>query len=159
MAVKPARRPAGRRESATASQPQAIRYIETSALLAALLEADAAARRSLRVRGALVTSRLTFAEAQRGLLRARQGGRLTAEQERACLRALSRLRARCTTVAVTEEVLGLAGRPFPVEPIRTLDALHLATVAITADAPQFATVITRDERVRANALAAGYAVE
>jgi hypothetical protein len=37
--------------------------------------------------------------------------------------------------------------------------VHLATVAAVTDAPQFATVITRDERVRSNALAAGYVVE
>jgi predicted nucleic acid-binding protein len=128
-------------------------------LLAALLEGDGAARKSLRARGTLVTSLLTFTEARRALVRARNGGRLTAQQERSALRALSRLRARCTTVAVTEAILDIAGRPFPVEPIRTLDAVHLATVAAIADAPQFATVITRDERVRSNALATGYVVE
>jgi hypothetical protein len=35
----------------------------------------------------------------------------------------------------------------------------LATVALAADAPELATVITRDARVRANAIALGYAVE
>jgi predicted nucleic acid-binding protein len=149
----------GRRAPPATAQPEAVRYIETSALLAALLEGDAAARKSLRARGTLVTSLLTFAEARRSLVRARHGGRLTAEQERSALRALSRLRARCTTIAVTDEILGIAGRPFPAEPIRTLDAVHLATVAAVTDAPQFATVITRDERVRSNALAAGYVVE
>ena len=46
-------------------------------------------------------------------------------------------------------------------PLTTADllAVHLATVAAVTDAPQFATVITRDERVRSNALAAGYVVE
>lgn len=159
VASKPATRPARARKPASGTEPQAIRYIETSALLAALLEADAEARKSLRVRGVLVTSMLTFTEARRGLVRARHTGRLTADQERAALRALSRVRARCTTVAVTEEILNLAGRPFPVEPVRTLDALHLATIAVASDAPQFATIITRDDRVRSNALAAGYTIE
>ena len=81
--------------------------------------------------------------ARRGLVRARHGGRLTAEQERSALRALSRLRKRSTTVTVTDAILEIAGRPFPAEPIRTLDAVHLATVAAVAEAPQFATVITR----------------
>jgi hypothetical protein len=62
-------------------------------------------------------------------------------------------------VAVTEDVLARSGRPFPVEPVRTLDAIHLATVALAADAPELATVMTRDARVRANAVALGYAVE
>lgn len=85
--------------------------------------------------------------------------RLTADQERAALRAVARLRARCIVVAVTDEVLVGAGRPFPVEPVRTLGAMHLATVALAADAPELATVITRGTRVHANALAIGYAVE
>lgn len=149
----------GRPAPSAAAELQTVRYIETSALLAALLEGDAAARKSLRAPGMLVTSALTFAEAFRGLVRARHGGRLTAQQERLALRALSRLRKRCTTVAVTDAILEIAGRPFPVEAIRILDAVHLATVAAVAEAPQFATVITRDVRVRANASAAGYVVE
>ena len=149
----------GRRSPPAVAQLEAIRYVETSALLAALLEGDAAARKSLRARGTLVTSLLTFAETRRGLVRARHDGRLTPAQERSALRALSRLRARCTTIAVTNEILDLAGRPFSAEPVRTLDAVHLATVATITDAPQFMTVITRDKRVRSNASAAGYVVE
>jgi predicted nucleic acid-binding protein len=145
--------------TAAPGEADAIRYVETSAVLAALLEGDAAARRSLRRRGTLVTSALTFAETRRGLVRARHGARVTADQERAALRAVARLRARCIVVAVTGDVLARAGQPFPAEPVRTLDAMHLATVALAADAPAFATVITRDARVRANALAIGYAVE
>jgi hypothetical protein len=148
-----------RTRTAAGSVATEIRYIETSALLAALLEGDAAARRSLRRRGALITSALTFVEARRGLVRARHDARLTADQERAALRGVARLRARCIVVAVTEDVLARSGRPFPVEPVRTLDAIHLATVALAADAPELATVMTRDARVRANAVALGYAVE
>jgi hypothetical protein len=151
---------ASRRESAAARGDfETIRYVETSAVLAALLEGEVAARRSIRRRGVLVTSALTYAEAQRGLVRARHAGRLTVDQERAALRALARLRARCVVIAVTDQVLARAGQPFPAEPVRTLDAMHLATVDLAADAPQLATVITRDARVRANALAIGCAVE
>jgi hypothetical protein len=154
--------PTGTSKLAGAGAPgeiDTIRYVETSAVLAALLEGDAAARSSLRRRGVLVTSTLTFAEARRGLVRARHAARLAADTERAALRALSRLRARCVVVAVTDEVLARTGQPFPVEPVRTLDAMHLATVILAADAPQLATVITRDARVRANALAIGCTVE
>jgi hypothetical protein len=49
-------------------------------------------------------------------------------------------------------------RPFPIEPIRTFDAIHLATAASLGEAPQLVTVITRDERVARNARALGYAV-
>lgn len=36
---------------------------------------------------------------------------------------------------LTERVLARARLPFPVEPIRTLDALHLATAAVFFEAP------------------------
>jgi len=55
-------------------------------------------------------------------------------------------------------VLARARRPFPVEPIRTLDAVHLATTELLGEAPQFVTILTRDARVRENARALGYVV-
>jgi predicted nucleic acid-binding protein len=56
-------------------------------------------------------------------------------------------------------VLDRARRPFPVEPIRTLDAVHLATAELLGEAPPLVTIVTRDERVRKNAEALGYRVE
>jgi predicted nucleic acid-binding protein len=126
-------------------------------LLAALLEQDVAAQNAIRATGRHVTSALTLAEANRGVVRARVGGRLTAEQERRAIRALRTFARRCDLVAVTDAVLERAGRPFPIEPIRTLDAIHLATADALGDAPQFVTVVTRDLRVRDNAKALGFA--
>ena len=62
-------------------------------------------------------------------------------------------------VAVTADTLARVGRPFPVEPIRTLDAIHLATAEVLGESPQLVTIVTRDARVRVNARALGYAVE
>ena len=134
-----------------------IRYIETSALLSALLEQDSDARRELRAAGHRVTSALTVAESYRAIVRARVTGRLDDAQERAVVRALQTFFARCDLVAVTDEVLTRAGRPFPEEPIRTLDAIHLATADILGDPPPLVTIVTRDARVRENARALGYA--
>lgn len=148
------------RGTAAAAGAPAIRYAETSGVLAALLEGDVAARREIRRRtGTLVTSALTFAEAKRALVRARQAGTLQSVHERSALRALTRLQARCTVVAVSDDILAAAGRPFPVEPVRTLDAIHLATIAAVSDAPQLTAVISRDHRVCANAEALGYVVD
>jgi predicted nucleic acid-binding protein len=135
-----------------------FRYIESSALLAALLEHDAAALKALRADGRRVTSALTFAEGSRALIRARIAGRVTPDEERAALRALQTFERRCAVVAVTDAVLTRAGRPFPVEPIRTLDAIHLATAELLGETPQLVTLVTRDDRVRKNARALGYAV-
>ncbi len=127
-------------------------------MLAALLEQDAAAIRALRAPGRRVTSALTFAEAYRALLRARMAGRLTPVQVRAARRALAALERRCTVLAVSDAVLARAGRPFSVEPIRTLDAIHLATAELLGSTPTLLTILTRDDRIRDNAMALGYLV-
>lgn len=74
------------------------------------------------------------------------------------VRALQTFFARCDIVAVTSEVLTRAGRPFPVEPVRTLDAVHLATAEILGEPPPLVVIVTRDARVRDNAVALGYAI-
>jgi predicted nucleic acid-binding protein len=111
---------------------------------------------ALRAGDRLVTSGLTFAESARAVVRARVTGRLTPEQERAALRALRTFERRCDVIAVSDAVLQRAGRPFPVEPIRTLDAIHLATAELLGEPPQLVNILTRDVRVRDNAKALGY---
>jgi predicted nucleic acid-binding protein len=136
-----------------------MRYIESSALVAALLEHDVEALKSLRARPRPITSALTLAEAARAIVRARVGERLTPNQEGAAVRALRRFERRCYVVAVTDDVLTRVRRPFPVEPVRTLDAVYLATVESLGEPPQLMSIVTRDHRVRENAKALGYVVE
>jgi hypothetical protein len=114
------RTPRRARAGGTSSQHQiaaadaTVRYMESSALVVALLERDTAKLRKI----------------PRGFI-----------------------------VDVDRAVLDRVRRPFPVEPIRTLDAIHLATVELLGEAPQLITVVTRDERVGENARALGFAVE
>lgn len=138
---------------------ESMRYIESSALVAAVLEGDASAIASIRAQGQRVTSALTLAEASRAVLRARLSGRITAQQERAAMLTLQKFTQRCHVVSVTEAILAQVGRRFPVEPVRTLDAIHLATAEALGDPPALVTMITRDNRVRDNAIALGYPVE
>ena len=161
--AKRSRSPAARPSPPAATEPQttspSIRYIESSALVAALLERDGGARSAVQSnKGRRVTSALTLAETARAILRARVSGRLTAEQERASVQALRRFERRCYVVAVTDAVLARVRRPFPVEPIRTLDAVHLATAELLGEPPPLMTLVTRDSRIRENAEALGYAV-
>jgi predicted nucleic acid-binding protein len=160
--AKRSRRPRARLSTSAPAAPPigltGFRYIESSALVAALLERDADARSAVRTKGRRVTSALTLAEAARAILRARASGRLTAEQERASVLALRRFERRCYIVAVTDGVLARVRRPFPVEPVRTLDAVHLATMELLAEPPPLMTIVTRDDRVRDNAVALGYAI-
>ncbi len=159
MAKRSTRPSRSRRPITRPSPARGIRYIESSALLAALLERDSAARKAVRARGGRVTSALTLAEAARAIVRARVSGRLTPAKERAAIQALRVFERRCYVVAVTDSVLARAGQPFPIEPIRTLDAVHLATAELLGEPPQLVTMVTRDRRVKENAEALGYATE
>ena len=154
-----AKRSAKTAASASAAAAAGVRYIESSALVAALLEHDADALKSVRIRGRKVTSALTIAETARAILRARAAAWLTADEERLAVRALGRFERRCYLVTVTDAVLTRVRRPFPVEPIRTLDAVHLAATELLGEPPPLIVVVTRDARVRENAEALGYAVE
>ncbi|MSO51088.1 MAG: hypothetical protein CK533_04525 [Acidobacterium sp.] len=136
-----------------------LRYIESSALVSALLDEDESVRLAVRGDGQRFASALTLCEASRAILRARIEGRLSAEYERAALRRLRQFERRCEVVAISVPVLVRAARPFPVEPIRTLDAIHLATVEESGETPQLVTIVTRDRRIRENAIAMGYTVE
>jgi predicted nucleic acid-binding protein len=114
---------------------------------------------ALQADGRYVTSALTLAEAARAIIRARVAGRLTVAQEQAAVRGLRTFERRCFIVDVNSVVLARVGRPFPVEPIRTLDAVHVATAELLDEPPQLVTIVTRDARVRDNARALRYSVE
>jgi len=128
-------------------------------VVAALLDGDADARQAVEGEGRRFASALTFAESARAVLRARLAGQLDLNGERTILRRLRRVEQRCQVAAISDPVLARASRPYPVEPIRTLDAIHLATVEELGETPQLITIVTRDRRIRENALAMGYAVE
>ena len=161
MAKRSSRPPRAPRRAPRAVERAAvgILYVESSALVAALLEHDAEALKSLRARARQITSALTLAETARAIVRARIGERLTIDAERAAVRALRRFERRCYVVAVTDDVLARVRRPFPVEPVRTLDAVHIATVESLGEPPQLVAIVTRDHRVRENVQALGYSVE
>ena len=74
------------------------------------------------------------------------------------MRALRTFERRCFILDVDRAVLDRVRRPFPVEPIRTLDAVHLATAEVLGEAPPLVAIVTRDGRVRENAEALGYTV-
>lgn len=148
------RRPAKRAGEGVVS----FRYIETSALLCALLEQDVVAQRAVMDHGCRITSALTFAVATRVLIRARLRDRISADIERAARRWLSGLRRNCNVMNITASVLVRAGRPCPVEPSRTLDAIHLATAEEIGEPLLLISVATRDEGVRDNAQARGHSV-
>jgi hypothetical protein len=61
-------------------------------------------------------------------------------------------------VEVDQPVRDRAGEPFPVEPVRALDAIHLATCLELERAIGLISVLSVDERVRSNAVRLGFQV-
>lgn len=118
-------------------------YLDTSVALAHLLAEDRAPRASLWTQ-TLVASRLLEYEAwvrihSRGL------GRSHGEALRALL-------ARVAFLELAPEVLVRCLEPFPV-PVRTLDALHLASIEFLRDQHQEVALASYDERLLAAARA------
>lgn len=145
--------------SEAAAGGSTFRYVETSGLLAALLHLDRTADEALRGEGRRIASELTFVEALRVVVRRRVSGDLTASEARSVIRRLRTFKGRCDTVSMSESILQRVTRPFPVEPVRTLDAIHLATAELIDEQPQLVTIVTRDRRIRENAIALGFMVE
>lgn len=150
--------PAARVRETAPTAGARICYVESSALVASLLESDAAAIRAFTESGRLVASAMTFAESGRAIVRAMAAGRVAPGQAADLFRALAAFAAQCANMDVTTDVLARAARPFPVEPVRTLDAIHLATLDALRVPPHLVDVVTRDARVAANARALGYVV-
>jgi uncharacterized protein with PIN domain len=132
-------------------------YLETSAVLTWLFgEARAGEVRSEADAAELVaTSALTFAESERALVRAENEGLLRSADAQKLRGLLHRARAGWMVMAVSEEVLARTSRPFPVEPVRTLDAIHLATALAFMKALPDLRILSFDARILENARALG----
>ena len=57
---------------------------------------------------------------------------------------------------IAGDVIERARRPFPQEPIRTLDALHLSSALVARSALPGLELLSLDERIRDNARALGF---
>jgi predicted nucleic acid-binding protein len=133
-------------------------YAESSSVVAWLLgEPSAESVQSKLSSAALViASDLTLVECDRVLFRAALTGDLT-EAEAADRRAvLSRASAHWVVFRIDAEVVERARRPFPVEPIRTLDALHLSTALVVRSLVPELHLLSLDRRVRENGAAMGF---
>jgi predicted nucleic acid-binding protein len=137
-----------------------ISYAESSAVLAWLLgePSGALTREVLSRSDRVVSSAITAVECARGLARARQTGRLPRAEELAALRLLDVAESSWDLHSVSDRVLARARTGFPAEPVRTLDAIHLATAGLLHGELGGVTMVTLDERIRGNALGLGMEV-
>ena len=105
-------------------------------------------RQPLSEAGIVVASDLTLIECDRVLHRAAALGELT-EAEVADRRAhLATAVAHWHVLRIGPEVVDRARQPFPGDPIRTLDAIHLASVLVARSAVAGLELLSLDERIR-----------
>jgi predicted nucleic acid-binding protein len=125
-------------------------YAESSAVLAWLLGEDAAPRVRALLRGAelVVASDLTLLECDRVLIRAASLGE-TDEAMSADRRAhLNAAATHWHVLRLSPDIVHRARQPFPAEPIRTLDAVHLASALAARSAVPGIELLSLDDRVR-----------
>lgn len=133
-------------------------YAESSAVLAWLLgePAGEAVRRCLAEAERIVASDLTLVECDRALVRAERAGTI-AEAGAADRRAhLAAAAAHWDLLRLEAEPLERARRPFPEEPLRTLDALHLASALTARGALPGLALLSLDDRVRRSGRGLGF---
>jgi len=127
-------------------------YVETSALLAWLFGEPQGRAVKDRIDHAdrVASSMLTRLEAERACTRAEVAGLVTPADAQKLRGLLARTLRQWSLLAMTPPVLRRAGGRFPVEPVRPLDALHLASaLALLAPYPDLA-VLTLDVRISGN---------
>ena len=137
-----------------------ILYVESSAVLAWLLNEPGAPAvlQQLRAAERVCTSVLTGVECAQALTRARQMGRLSRVEELAAIQLLHTAEAGWDRFAMTDAVLARARAPYPNDPVRTLDALHIATALVLREHLGAVTILSLDDRIRASAAAQDFDV-
>lgn len=133
-------------------------YAESSAVLAWLLGQDRGDEVEEALAGAegVVASELTVVECERVLIRAWSTGLLPEAHHRDQSAYLARVVSHWTRFRMDDDVVERSRRPFPVEPIRTLDAVHLASALVARSAVPRLKLLTLDQRVRENAQRLGF---
>jgi hypothetical protein len=118
-----------------------------------------AVRRLLAEADIIVASDLTLIECDRVLLRAVALKELT-EAEAADRQAhLIEAAAHWHVLRIAGEIVDRARQPFPGDPIRTLDAIHIASLLVGRSAVVGLRLLSLDDRVRKAATRLGVAVE
>lgn len=137
-----------------------ILYAETSAVLQWLFNEPAGedALDLLRRARKVVCSRLTLVECRRAARRALTESRITETQQAELLGVLAQAAAHWAVLELSRDVAERAGARFPVEPIRTLDALHLASMTVLRESLPDLVILSTDGRIRDNGVQLGFEV-
>ena len=136
-------------------------YAESSAVLAWLLgeETGRSVREVLQHTELVMASDLTLVECDRVLIRAVTTGEIN-EAAGADRRAhLNAAASHWHLWRVSPSIVERARHPFSAEPIRTLDAIHLASALAVRSAVPRVELLTLDDRIRRAAKQLGFQVQ
>ena len=136
-------------------------YAESSAVLAWLLgeRSGHSVRDVLQHAELVLASDLTLVECDRVLIRAATIGEIgeaAAADRRAYLNAAA---SHWHVWRVSPDIVERARRPFPAEPIRTLDALHLASALAVRSAVPQTELLSLDDKIRRAGKQLGFHVQ
>lgn len=136
-------------------------YAETSAVVSWLLGEPSAnaAWRALRQAGKIFTSDLTLIECHRVLHRLTATGHLQVGDAAAVRSRLERCTEYWTIHRISPRVAERSQSGFPREPVRSLDAIHLATALLLRNVCPDLRILSLDRRIRANAAALDFVLE
>lgn len=132
-------------------------YLESSAVLSWLLDEPQAeqVRHTVDRAETVLTATLTPVESNRALVRLEAQGLMTQGDRRRLRGLLTRECARWALVELTESISTRAGEPFPVEPVRSLDAVHIATALEAQELYPDLEVLSFDQRILDNLVPLG----
>ena len=135
-------------------------YAETSAVVAWLLDEEHGDRAWAQLAAAdvIFTSDLTLIECDRVFRRAAATGRVTASASLQLHAIIDTASAHWTLHGMDAEIVQRSRRSFPCEPIRALDAIHLATALAVRNLSPDVQVLSFDGRIRDNAASLGFRV-
>lgn len=133
-------------------------YVETSAVLRWLFgeEGGEGVRGVLVAAPKVLTSRLTLIETRRVVRRAEREKRITSAQAADVLSVFAQAASTWAILEISDEVARRAEDAFPAEPVRSLDAIHLASALFLRQAFPDLGIVTADARVAANAHQLGF---
>lgn len=113
-------------------------------------------RRHLEDASTIVTSDLTLVECDRAIIRSMALGGLDASRADELHTALAVAARTWNILRIAQPVVARARGPFPLEPVRSLDALHIASALLVREALSELALLSLDERVRKVGLRLGF---
>lgn len=136
-------------------------YAESSAVLAWLLTEKEGSRVQQLLSGAelATSSDLTLVECDRAIIRLAALGRISETEAVDLRRELAFAASRWQMFRIGPEIAERARRSFPVEPVRSLDAIHLATALAAGSVVPNLEILSLDQRIRNSARELGFRLQ